>query len=180
MAMALVTDEKQGRQRRAGLGFEAGRRASRECDQRQTRRGSRGRSQARSWDEVKPLCKAFAQTLVRAEPAKYVATISKAARKGKVLLDYLRNGRGATAVCAYSTRARPLASVALPIAWSELTGELRPDQFTLQNVPERLSILDDPWRDFGKRRPKLTTSVQRALANERARVPSRATKLRHR
>ncbi|HTU58285.1 MAG TPA: DNA ligase D, partial [Polyangiales bacterium] len=109
-------------------------------------------------------CKAFAQSMVRAAPTKYVATISKAQRKGKVLIDYLRNGRGATAVCAYSTRARAMASVAAPIAWSELTEDLRPDQFTLHNLPERLASAPDPWRDFGKERPKLTAALQRALS----------------
>jgi bifunctional non-homologous end joining protein LigD len=117
-----------------------------------------------TWEELKPLCKAFAQSMVRAAPARYVATISKAQRKGKVLIDYLRNGRGATAVCAYSTRARATASVAAPIAWSELTEDLRPDQFTLHNVPERLATVEDPWRDFGKQRPKLTAALQRALS----------------
>lgn len=117
-----------------------------------------------TWDEVKPLCKAFAESMVRAAPSKYVATISKAQRKGKVLLDYLRNGRGATAVCAYSTRARATAPVAAPIAWSELTPKLRPDQFTLHNMPDRLASVEDPWRDFGKERPKLTKALQRALA----------------
>jgi bifunctional non-homologous end joining protein LigD len=116
------------------------------------------------WDELKTLCKAFAQSMVRAAPTKYVATISKAQRKGKVLIDYLRNGRGATAVCAYSTRARATASVAAPIAWSELTEDLRPDQFTLHNIPERLASVEDPWRDFGKNRPKLTAALQRALS----------------
>lgn len=116
------------------------------------------------WDALKAFCQSFAQSLVRAAPSKYVATISKAQRKGKVLIDYLRNGRGATAVCAYSTRARATATVACPIAWSELTEDLRPDQFTLQNVPQRLATTKDPWRDFGKHRPKLTNSQQRAVA----------------
>jgi bifunctional non-homologous end joining protein LigD len=116
------------------------------------------------WDELKTLCKAFAESMVRAAPTKYVATISKAQRKGKVLIDYLRNGRGATAVCAYSTRARATASVAAPIAWSELTEDLRPDQFTLHNIPARLASVENPWRDFGKNRPKLTAALQRALS----------------
>lgn len=116
------------------------------------------------WDQVKAVCKGFAESMVRVEPERYVATISKAARKGKVLIDYLRNGRGATAACAYSTRSRAEGTVALPIAWSELTEDLRPDQFTLQNVPARLAAQKkDPWRDFGKHRPRLTAAVQRGL-----------------
>jgi bifunctional non-homologous end joining protein LigD len=116
------------------------------------------------WDELKAVCKTFADSIVKAEPTKYVATISKAARKGKILIDYLRNGRGATAACAYSTRARPKAPVALPIDWKELTVSLKPDQFTIREVPQRVAALRDPWRDFAQHRPKLTAAVQRALA----------------
>jgi len=116
------------------------------------------------WDELKAVCKSFADSLVKAEPTKYLATISKAARKGKILIDYLRNGRGATAVCAYSTRARPKAPVATPIDWKELTPELRPDQFTIHELPNRVATTKDPWREFGKYRPKLTVAIQRALA----------------
>jgi bifunctional non-homologous end joining protein LigD len=116
------------------------------------------------WDDVKVVCKSFADSLVRAEPSKYLATISKAQRKGKILIDYLRNGRGATAVCAYSTRARPNAPVATPIEWKELTAKLRPDQFTIHELPKRIATTEDPWRDFGDHRPKLTTALQKALA----------------
>jgi bifunctional non-homologous end joining protein LigD len=116
------------------------------------------------WDELKALCKSFADSLVRAEPTKYLATISKAARKGKILIDYLRNGRGATAVCAYSTRARARAPVATPIDWQELTPKLRPDQFTIRELPKRVATTQDPWRGFGDYRPKLTAAVQRGLA----------------
>ena len=116
------------------------------------------------WDDLKAVCKSFADSLVKAEPAKYLATVSKAARKGKILIDYLRNGRGATAACAYSTRSRPKAPVAMPIDWKELTADLKPDQFTIREVPKRVATTKDPWRDFGKHRPKLTAAVQRGLA----------------
>jgi bifunctional non-homologous end joining protein LigD len=93
---------------------------------------------------------------VRAEPNKYVANISKAKRKGKVLIDYLRNGRGATAVAPYSTRARAGAPIAAPIRWQELTDELRPDAFTIENIPARLKRQRrDPWRAFNEHRPTL-------------------------
>jgi bifunctional non-homologous end joining protein LigD len=117
-----------------------------------------------NWDEIKTLCKALADSMTRAEPTKYLATISKAQRKGKILIDYLRNGRGATAVCAYSTRARAQGSVAMPIAWSELTEELRPDQFTIKNAPERLASVDDPWADFEQERTRLTAAMQRGMS----------------
>jgi bifunctional non-homologous end joining protein LigD len=105
------------------------------------------------WDDAKLFCRAVAELIVRAEPSKYVANISKAKRKGKVLIDYLRNGRGATAVAPYSTRARAGAPVATPIGWNELTAKLRPDAFTIENIAARLKKQRrDPWSGFGKRR----------------------------
>jgi len=117
------------------------------------------------WDDLKEVCRTFADSMVRREPNRYIATISKARRKGKILIDYLRNGRGATAVCAYSTRARPNAPVSTPIDWKELTLDLRPDKLTIHEVPRRVATMKDPWRDFGDRRSKLTASVRRGLAN---------------
>lgn len=115
-----------------------------------------------TWDEAKAFCRAVADAMVRDEPDKYVANISKAKRKGKTLIDYLRNGRGATAVCAYSTRARPGAPIAAPILWEELTNELRPDQFTLRSFAARIAApYDDPWRGFGKHRPVLPALPRR-------------------
>ena len=67
--------------------------------------------------------------------------MSKAARKGKIFVDYLRNGRGATAIAPYSTRARAQATVSGPIAWEELSARLRSDQFTIKNLPARLKRL---------------------------------------
>ena len=73
----------------------------------------------------------------------------KAARKGKILIDYLRNNRGSTSVAPYSTRARPDAPLSVPIAWDELTPALRPDQFTLANIDARLARLKkDPWAEY--------------------------------
>jgi bifunctional non-homologous end joining protein LigD len=112
------------------------------------------------WDEIKALCKGFAESMVRSAPTKYLATISKSKRKGKILIDYLRNGRGATAVCAYSTRAKALAPVAAPIAWEELSEKLRPDQFTLKDLPDRSG---DPWGEFGDQRAVITPALVRAL-----------------
>jgi len=108
------------------------------------------------WDDAKLFCRAVAELLVQREPDKYVTNIAKAKRKGKVLIDYLRNGRGATAVAPYSTRARPGAPVATPLRWDELTAKLRPSSFTVETIPARLrSQRRDPWKDFGKARPAL-------------------------
>jgi bifunctional non-homologous end joining protein LigD len=116
------------------------------------------------WDDAKQFSKALVQSMVRAEPRRYLATMSKAKRKGKIFLDYLRNGRGSTAVCAYSTRARSGAPVALPIAWDELDAELRARDFDLRSTPARLAGLQrDPWRDFAAARAPIGKAARRSV-----------------
>lgn len=101
------------------------------------------------WPEVKAFAKSIAGAMAADAPDRYVATLSKARRKGKILIDYLRNQRGATAVSAYSTRARPGAAVSTPLAWEELGADIRPAHFTLANLANRLAVLDaDPWEAF--------------------------------
>ncbi|MFB0611251.1 DNA ligase D [Aurantiacibacter poecillastricola] len=72
------------------------------------------------WDQHKDFASRFAEALSMAEPERFTATMSKAKRKGKIFIDWLRNQRGATAVLPYSARARSGAPVAAPIAWNEL------------------------------------------------------------
>ena len=73
-----------------------------------------------SWEAHKDFARRFAEALSLAEPDRFVATMSKAKRKGKIFIDWLRNQRGSTAVLPYSVRARENAPVAIPITWSEL------------------------------------------------------------
>lgn len=102
-----------------------------------------------TWPAVKAFCKGIAQAMAADTPAEHVATIAKARRKGKILIDYLRNQRGATAVAAWSPRARPGAPVSTPLAWDELGPDIGPAHFTLSNLPARLNALPaDPWEDF--------------------------------
>src|SRR5262249_22485610 len=84
----------------------------------------------RSWTDVRSLSRQIAEDLVRKDPNSYVVTASKAARKGKIFIDYLRNTRGATAIAPYSLRARLGATVATPITWKELESGIQPDEFT--------------------------------------------------
>ncbi len=84
-----------------------------------------------TWDRARDFCGALSEAMVEKEPEKYVATMSKAKRKGKIFLDFFRNGKGATFVAPYSTRARENAPVAMPIAWEELTDALLPNQFSI-------------------------------------------------
>ena len=100
------------------------------------------------WPAVKAFTKAIADSMAADSPERFVSTIPKARRQGKILIDYLRNQRGMTAVAAYSTRARPGAAVSMPLAWEELTSEIGPAYFTTRNTPARLSSVADPWADF--------------------------------
>ncbi len=112
------------------------------------------------WPEVKAAMKALADGMSADSPSDYVSTVSKAKRKGKILIDYLRNGRGATAVAPYSTRAREGAPVSMPLSFDELGPAIGPNHFTVENVPARLAAMDnDPWQDFRKAEVPLTSKT---------------------
>ena len=82
-------------------------------------------------------------------PDRFVSTITKSKRQGKILIDYLRNQRGMTAVAPYSTRARPGAPVSMPLTWEELCPGIGPAYFTVVNTATRLAAIKrDPWADF--------------------------------
>lgn len=101
------------------------------------------------WDEVKGFARDFAKAMEQAEPKLYTATLSKKARKGRIFIDYLRNGRGSTAIAPFSTRARPGAAVAMPIAWEMLEKGLAPDAFKAPEVMQE-GLPDDAWTAFLK------------------------------
>ncbi len=101
------------------------------------------------WDTAKAYCRGVAEDLAERMPERYTAALAKKARGGRIFIDYLRNGRGATAVAAFSTRARPGAPVATPVGWKELGPALRPDRFRIGNLAARLDHLgSDPWAKF--------------------------------
>ena len=117
-----------------------------------------------TWDEAKAFTKSVADLMVRTFPDRFVATISKAKRNGKILVDYLRNGEGATAVAPYVVRSRANAPVAMPIHWSELDVDVRNDHFNLNNARERLTgMKDDPWADFLDTRQTITAAMRKRL-----------------
>jgi bifunctional non-homologous end joining protein LigD len=116
------------------------------------------------WDEVKAFAKWIADSFVAQRPEAFTANMAKRARRGRIYIDYLRNGRGATAVGAYTPRARPGAPVSTPVSWEEVEQGVRPDQFTVETVPQRLTTLSaDPWAEIGKTRQTISAAVRRQV-----------------
>lgn len=110
-----------------------------------------------TWDEIKAFTKALADQMELMEPDKYLANMSKKKRVGKIFIDYLRNGFGATAIAPYSLRNRVISSVAMPIEWSELSKIKSSDQFTLEKALKKIKVRKrDPWIGFNKVRQKIS------------------------
>jgi bifunctional non-homologous end joining protein LigD len=130
---------------------------------------------AATWDVVKPFCRAFAETLSQEQPERFLSTVKKADRKGRILIDWLRNGLGATAVASFSPRAREGATVATPIAWEEVNRRLDPGKFTLRSVPDRLARQQhDPWAEFASLRQRLPELAEKPGETARAAPRKRA------
>jgi bifunctional non-homologous end joining protein LigD len=103
------------------------------------------------WVVVKDFTHKVALSMEQDQPERYLSTSTKAHRNNRIFVDYLRNSREATAVAAYSTRARPGAPVSVPVDWSELGRLKSANQYTVQNVMQRLSKLrKDPWASIGR------------------------------
>ena len=91
--------------------------------------------------------RAVAEAIVRANPQAYTTAFAKSGRERKVLIDYLRNNRTNTSVCAFSPRARPGATVSMPLGWNELRES--PERWTMLTVPRRIArIRADPWTGY--------------------------------
>ncbi|MGH7211555.1 MAG: DNA ligase D, partial [Acetobacteraceae bacterium] len=108
---------------------------------------------------VKPFCRALAEAMSKAAPSRFLSTVGKANRRNRILIDWLRNGLGATAIASFCPRARPGAGVATPLAWSEVSTTLDPGSFTLRTLPARLARRrKDPWAGFEAARRVLPVS----------------------
>ena len=116
------------------------------------------------WDEIKAFAKWVADSFVAQRPEDFTANMAKKARQGRIYIDYLRNGRGATAVGAYSPRARPGAPVSTPLSWEEVENSVRPGGFTVETVPERLAgLASDPWAEMSTTRQSITAAVRHRI-----------------
>ena len=119
------------------------------------------------WDTVKAFAQSIASAMAADRPDLYTDNMAKSGRRGRIYVDYLRNGMGATAIGAYSTRAREGAPVSVPLAWDELGENIHSNHFTLLNLPKRLAFLDhDPWEGMA--------SIKQTLPGAAANAPSKA------
>jgi bifunctional non-homologous end joining protein LigD len=110
----------------------------------------------RDWPTVKAWAKALSEEMAADAPDRYLIRIAKAERAGRIFIDYLRNDPTSTAVGPYSTRARPGAPVAMPLAWDQLTPQLDPGQFNLRSATTFVARRDqDPWADLATSRQRL-------------------------
>ncbi|HET7306393.1 MAG TPA: DNA ligase D [Gammaproteobacteria bacterium] len=116
------------------------------------------------WDEIKAFARAVCEAHVHDEPKKLTANMSKARRRGRIFLDYLRNGRGATAIASYSTRAHPHAPVSVPVRWDELSDSIKSDHYRVDNLPQRMAALKaDPWDGFEAARRQITKAMRKSV-----------------
>jgi bifunctional non-homologous end joining protein LigD len=121
-------------------------------------------ARAHDFEEVKAFSRALAERMVADAPRRFVAQATKSKRVGRIFVDYLRNGRGATAICPYSTRARPNASVAVPIGWKELDGIERGDEYDIAAVRARLARRrTHAWAGYDELHQRLTAAARRAV-----------------
>lgn len=118
----------------------------------------------RTFEEVKAFSHALAIRMTGDSPGIYTDNMSRSQRSRRIFVDYLRNGRGATAIASYSTRSRPGLPVATPLRWDELTPDLDPAQYTVRNIFSRLgTIKADPWEGFSEARQTLTKQSLKSL-----------------
>ncbi|NVH73716.1 DNA ligase D [Paraburkholderia sp. JPY432] len=121
-----------------------------------------------SWEQVKAFSQAVAQHMARVVPQRFSAVLGPKNRVGKIFIDYLRNGRSASTVAAFSVRARPGLAVSMPIAWDELNEVKSGDQWTMAKaVARQQSLHNDPWEGYWRTRQGITVAMRRAVGMKR-------------
>ncbi|WOB07658.1 DNA ligase D [Piscinibacter gummiphilus] len=112
------------------------------------------------WDTVKDFSQAIVAHMASVIPDRFVAKSGPKNRVGRIFIDYLRNGLGATTVCAWSVRARPGLGVSVPVTWDELAGLTSGAHWTVQNVAERLATGNTPWDGYAKAKQSLVKPMK--------------------
>ncbi|MEP7083586.1 MAG: DNA ligase D [Betaproteobacteria bacterium] len=117
------------------------------------------------WDTVKNFSREVVEHMARVIPARFAAKSGPRNRVGRIYIDYLRNGRGATTATAFSARARPGMGVSMPCSWKELPALTGGAQWTIVNAHERLDKAEDPWRDYARTKQTLTAAKKKLGKN---------------
>lgn len=112
------------------------------------------------WDTVKDFSQAIVAHMASVIPQRFVAKSGPKNRVGRIFIDYLRNGLGATTVCAWSARARPGLGVSVPVTWDELAGLKSGAHWTVQNVADRLATGNTPWDGYAKAKQSLVKPMK--------------------
>ena len=113
-----------------------------------------------AWSDAKAFAKEVCRRLADDEPNRYLITMAKVQRNGRIFLDYLRNDRMATAVAPLSPRARPFATVSMPLTWTQVRAGLNPKRFTLRTVPKLLKT-SKAWQDYDDGARPLREAIRR-------------------
>jgi bifunctional non-homologous end joining protein LigD len=121
-----------------------------------------GGEDAVAWPAAKNFAHLICAQMASDSPKKYLDTMAKKDRVGRIFLDYLRNDRTSTAVAVLSTRARPGATISMPIHWKEVKAALKPERFTIRSAPDILGK-SKPWVGYEKSARSLTDAIQKLL-----------------
>jgi bifunctional non-homologous end joining protein LigD len=111
------------------------------------------------WETVKGFSQAVVAHMAKTIPRRFVARSGPKNRVGKIFIDYLRNGLGASTVCAWSARARPGLGISVPVDWAELPSLRGGAHWSVQTVHERLAIGNEPWARYARAARSLTAAM---------------------
>ena len=125
------------------------------------------------WPAAKNFAHIICAQMAQDSPTRYLDTMSKKDRVGRIFLDYLRNDRTSTAVAVLSTRARPGAPISMPIHWKEVKATLEPARFDIRTGPGILKK-SKPWADYEEAARSLSEAIEKVLAQGRMKVPKTA------
>jgi len=120
------------------------------------------------WPEAKEFAHGFVNAMEKAKPSLYLTKMTKAARKGKIYLDYLRNERGATSVAPFSPRARAGAPVSLPLKWSDLNLTERPVFSVAAFAEWKARLKTDPWKTMAGMKQRITAEALASVGMKRS------------
>ncbi len=122
-----------------------------------------GGKDAVQWPAAKNFAHIICAQMASDSPTRYLDTMAKKDRTGRIFLDYLRNDRTSTAVAVLSTRARPGATVSMPLHWKEVKASLDPARYNIRTAPEILRK-SMPWKDYEDSARSLAEAIERVLA----------------